>query len=403
MSTKTMLRYPRIQDLIPRARRRMPGFAWGYLEHGQSRETRLAENIAVFDRVTLGQSVLHDMGAPDTSTEILGQRFARPFGIAPVGLTSMMWPDGEHHFARVARETNLPMVLSTVANVPLEKIAPEAGGKMWFQLYATEDRAARLDLVHRAEAAGVDTLVITIDVPVTSRREVASISGLPPRGRLTARMVAQATLCPDWALRTLKRGRPDFVNFRPYLPETASFEDMGDFAARNLGRRATPDEIAEIRALWPGKLVIKGILSEADARTALDLGADALWVSNHGARQNDAVLPSLTALQMLRPRFPDTCLILDSGIRSGLDVLRALRLGADFVFLGRPWFYGLAALGPSGAGHVADILNAELEHAMRQLGVADLSKETLAKLPVHGGTEPLDQWTQVTEPADKDR
>lgn len=383
MSSPLMLRYPRISDLIPRARRRMPGFAWGYLQHAQSRETLLRENTTVFDRIRLGQTLLNDMGAPDTRTNVLGQRFAKPFGIAPVGLTSMMWPDGERHFARVARGTDLPMVMSTVANAPLEEIAPESGGKLWFQLYATAERDPRLDLVRRAQDAGVGTLVLTIDVPVTSRRELASVSGLPPRGRLTPRMIAQAALCPDWALRTLRRGRPDFVNFRPYMPKTASFIDMGDFAARNLGRRVLRSEIAEIRDLWPGKLVIKGVLSEADARTACDLGADALWISNHGARQTDAALPALCALRMLRPLFPGMPMFLDSGVRSGIDVLRALRLGADFVFLGRPWFYGLAALGPRGAQHVADILGAELDHAMRQLGIADLSRQTLDAVPIH--------------------
>lgn len=383
MSNPLMLRYPRISDLIPRARRRMPRFAWGYLQHAQSRHTLFHDNCAVFDQIRLGQTLLNDMGAPESRCEVFGRSYDVPFGIAPVGLTSMMWPEGERHFAEVARNNALPMVLSTVANETLETIAPLANGNLWFQLYATEAREPRLDLVKRAKAAGIETLVLTVDVPITSRREFASISGLPPRGRLTPRMIAQSALCPDWSLRTLKRGRPDFLNFRPYLPEHASFEDVGDFAARNLGRRVMRSEIEEIRALWPGKLVFKGILSEADARAALALGADALWISNHGARQNDAVLPSLTALRLLRPLFPDTPLFLDSGVRSGIDVLRAMRLGADFVFLGRPWFYGLASLGPRGAQHVADILSAELTHAMQQLGVADLSKETLATLDVY--------------------
>lgn len=385
MPGKTMLRYPRIQDLIPRARRRMPRFAWGYLEHGQSRETLLEANTAALDQVKLGQRVLHDLDRPDTGTALLGQRFGHPFGMGPVGLSSMIWPGAERHFAEVARDKRLPMVLSTVANERLEEIAARAGGNLWFQLYVAADRDVRRDLVHRAQDAGVETLVLTVDVPVTSRREGASTAGLPNRGRLTPRMVAQSMLCPEWALRTLARGRPDFVNFRPYVADGTSFAAMGDFVARNLGRRVLPADIEEIRALWPGTLVIKGILSEADARAALSLGADALWVSNHGARQNDAVLPAITALQQLRPRLPDACLIFDSGVRSGLDVLRALRLGADFVFLGRPWFYGLAALGPRGAAHVADILGAELDHAMRQLGVPDLSKPALADLPLLGG------------------
>lgn len=381
--TKLMMRYPRISDMIPRARRRIPKFAWGYLQHGNGRETLLADNQSVFDDVRLGQTLIRDLDATDMGTTILGQKYARPFGIAPVGLTSMMWPDGEKHFADVAARHNLPMVMSAVANARIEDIAPRAKGNFWFQLYATAEHAPRLDLIRRAKAAGVETLVLTIDVPATSRREFASVSGLPDRGRLTARMAAQAALCPDWALRTLKRGRPDFLNFRPYVPSGASFTDVGDFAARNLGRHVPPHEITEIRKLWTGKLVIKGILSEADARAALDLGADALWISNHGGRQNDAVLPSLTALQHLRGLFPDTTLFLDSGVRGGLDVLRALRLGADFVFLGRPWFYGLGALGPRGPQHVADILSAELESSMRQLGVSDLSKQTLQGMDVY--------------------
>lgn len=383
MPQQTMLDYPRISDLIPRAQRRMPRFAWGYLQHGQSRHTLLQDNSAAFDRVRLGQTLLNDMGEPDPRRRVLGQDYQLPFGISPVGLTSMMWPGGERLFAQVAKRNGLPMVMSAVANATLEEIAPLADGNFWFQLYATKERAPRLDMVRRAREAGVETLVITIDVPVTSRRELASISGLPARGRLTPRMMAQAALCPEWALRTLRRGRPDFLNFRPYLPDGASFTDVGDFAARNLGRRVMRQEIEEIRAQWPGTLVIKGVLSESDARAALDLGADALWISNHGARQSDAVLPSLTALRLLRPLFPQTPLFLDSGVRSGLDILRAVRLGADFVFLGRPWFYGLAALGPRGAQHVADILRAELTYAMRQHGVPDLSAAAMDTLAVH--------------------
>lgn len=379
---KLMLRYPRISDLIPRASRRIPRFAWGYLNHGQGRETLLRDNTGAFDRVRLGQTVLNDLGTPDTSAQVLGQTHAFPFGISPVGLTSMMWPGGEKLLARVASETGIPMTLSCVANARLEDIAPLATTGLWFQLYALEDPVPRLDLVRRAEAAGVETLVVTIDVPVTSRREFASVSGLPARGRLTPRMMAQAMLCPEWGLRTLHRGRPDFVNFRPYVPDGASFTDLGDFAASNLGRRVTPAEIEEIRAVWPGKLVIKGVMSAQDARRALDLGADALWISNHGGRQSDAVMPALDALVALRESFADTPLILDSGVRSGLDVLRALRLGADFVFLGRSWFYGMGAIGPRGAQHVADILAAELSYSMRQLGVPDLRRETLNRLDV---------------------
>lgn len=160
-----MLRFPRIHDLIPRARRRIPRFAWGYLQHGAGRETLLGGNITAFDRIRLGQSLLHDLDAVDTNTDILGQSYALPFGISPVGLTSMMWPGGEAHLARTAMSADIPMALSCVANARLEDIAPIAPGHLWFQLYALKDRDARLDLVRRAEAAGITTLVVTVDVP----------------------------------------------------------------------------------------------------------------------------------------------------------------------------------------------------------------------------------------------
>jgi len=265
------------------------------------------------------------------------------------------------------------MTLSTVACASIETVAEAAGGQLWFQFYSPKDETIRWDLLDRASAAGVEVLIVTVDVPVPPRRERTLKSGLSVVPRITPSNVWRAALHPTWSIATLRHGMPRFQNFSPYLPKNASLQESATFVRSLLGRPLVPDELKAIRDRWRGKLIVKGVLHAEDALSAVKLGADGVLVSNHGGRQSDAAPTSMSALPaIIEAVNGKAAVLLDSGVRSGLDVLRALTLGADFVLLGRPFFYGLASLGRRGADHVINILKDELIHAMRQHGVVSL-------------------------------
>lgn len=368
-----MQTYPMIDDLIPLAHRRIPQYAIDYLEHGAGRERLLGRNRAAFDDVRITPRYMRDMSGLDPSTTLFGQNYALPLGIAPIGMGSLIWPRAELYNAKVARDENIPMTLSTVACASIEAVAEATDGRLWFQLYSPKDETIRWDLLDRAKAAGVDVLVVTIDVPVPPRRERTLKSGLSVVPKITAGNVWRAMLRPTWSMATLHHGIPQFRNFSPYLPNNASLQQSATFVRSQLGRPLLADELKAIRDRWQGKLIVKGVLHAEDASNVVDLGADGVLVSNHGGRQSDAAPASLAALPgIVEAVDRKAAVLLDSGIRSGLDVLRALSLGADFVLLGRPFFYGLAALGDKGASHVAKILREELLHAMRQHGIVSL-------------------------------
>ncbi len=368
-----MQTYPMIDDLIPLAHRRIPRYAADYLEHGAGRERLLMRNREAFDDVRITPRYMRDMSALDPSKTLFGQRYDLPVGIAPIGMGSLIWPGAERYNAKAASAGNIPMALSTVACASIEAIAEKAEGRLWLQFYSPRDETIRWDLLQRAEAAGIDVLVVTLDVPVSPRRERTLRSGLSVTPKITARNVGRAMLRPTWSIETLRQGIPQFRNFTPYIPRNASTEEAVTFVRSQLGRPLLPDELKAIRDRWSGKMVVKGVLHAEDAIAAVDLGADGVLVSNHGGRQSDAAPSSIEALPaIIEAVGGKTSVLLDSGVRSGLDVLRALVLGADFVLLGRPFFYGLAALGEQGAGHVVNILRDELVHAMRQHGFASL-------------------------------
>jgi isopentenyl diphosphate isomerase/L-lactate dehydrogenase-like FMN-dependent dehydrogenase len=362
-----------IEDLIPRAHRRIPPYAIDYLEHGSGRERLLVRNRTAFDDIQITPRYMRDMSTFDPSKTLFGKTYALPIGIAPVGMGSLIWPGAELLNARAAKEREIPMTLSTVACAPIETAAEAAEGRLWFQLYSPKDEAIRWDLLERARAAGVDVLIVTVDVPVPPRRERTLKSGLSVVPKITPRNVWQAMLHPIWSTATLRNGIPQFQNFSPYVPENASLQEAVTFVRSQLGRPLLPDELKAIRDRWPGKLIVKGVLHAEDALRAVELGADGVLVSNHGGRQSDAAPATMLALPDVIEAVNDkAAVLLDSGVRSGLDVLRALNQGADFVLLGRAFFYGLAALGRQGADHVVNILRDELTHAMRQHGVVSL-------------------------------
>jgi L-lactate dehydrogenase (cytochrome) len=285
-------------------------------------------------------------------------------------MSGLIWPDAERRLARLAAKMGIPYGLSTVASRTPEEVGPHAGDRGWFQLYPPRDPGILSDMLGRVRAAGFRTLILTVDVPVASRRERQRKGGLTQPPRLTPRLMAQTAIRPAWALATLRAGMPrmrfveSYSDHKGALPSTAHIGYL---------LRTSPDwnYLHRLREAWGGPLVVKGVLMPEDAVKLKGLGADAVWVSNHAGRQFEAAPATATQLPLIRKAVgPDYPLIFDSGVASGTDILRALALGADFVMLGRAFHYGLAAFGPEGAAHVVHILTEGLKADMGQLGLA---------------------------------
>jgi L-lactate dehydrogenase (cytochrome) len=364
-----MQKFPMIDDLIPVAHRRVPRYAIDYLEHGAGREWLVTRNRTAFDDVRITPRYLRALEGLSTRTDVFGRSYDLPIAIAPIGMGSLIWPGAELINARAAAKNKIPMVLSTVACASMETVAETADGHLWYQLYSPKDETIRWNLLDRAKAAGIETIILTVDVPIPPRRERTIRSGLSVVPKITIGNVVRAALHPFWSLEILKKGIPQFRNFAPYIPEGASFQEAANVVRGQFGRPIGFDEVKAIRDRWQGKLIIKGILHPDDAKAAVDIGMDGILVSNHGGRGSDASPPSIEALPAIVDAVGERAsILLDSGIRTGLDVLRACSLGADFILAGRPFFYGIAALGERGSDHVITILREELIHAMRQHG-----------------------------------
>lgn len=366
------LSHPAIEDLRARARRRVPHFVWEYLDSATGDESTHRLNQSALDAVRLRPRVLEGDFTPDLSVRLMGRDYPLPFGIAPVGMSGLIWPDAERTLAQMAVREGIPYCLSTVTAKSPEDVGPHIGDQGWFQLYPPGDPEIRRDLLARAKAAGFHTLILTVDVPVASRRERQRRARLQNPMKITPRIVAQAAMCPVWSQAMLRAGIPRLVTLEKYakidtnLPSTAHIGYL---------LRTAPDwgYVAALKEEWDGPLALKGVLDPDDARRAVAEGVDALWVSNHGGRQFAGAPPSITALPGVRAAVGDDYpLIFDSGIRSGTDILRGFALGADFVMLGRAFHYGLAAFGPRGAAHVVHILRESMTADMGQLGIRTL-------------------------------
>jgi L-lactate dehydrogenase (cytochrome) len=362
-------RWPSVDDLRARARRRIPRFAFEYLDGGCNEDVNLRRNTAELREVRLLPRYLAPHGGADLRSELFGETWSAPFGVAPIGLQGLVWPRAPEILAAAAHAHGLPFVLSTVSTTSIERTAELTDGRAWYQLYHPTEARVRDDLIDRAAAAGCPVLVVLCDVPSFGwrPREIRNGLALPPRR--TLRNLLQMLLRPEWALRSLAAGVPSFANLEPYMPGGMDLRHLGLFMDATFSGRLDAERVAPIRDRWKGKLVLKGVASEEDAERALALGFDGLWISNHGGRQLDAGESTVRALERITARFRDrTTLILDGGIRSGPDVARALASGAHFTFLGRAFMYGVAALGERGGDQVAAILAAQLRQVMEQVG-----------------------------------
>lgn len=364
-------KYPAIADLKDVASTRIPHFVWEYLDSGTGNEATKARNRTALDRIGFEPSILHGEFTASTSTHLLGRDHPLPVGIAPVGMSGMIWPNAERILAQTAATLGVPYCLSSVATQSPEDMAPYLGEDAWFQLYPPRDEAIRSDMLARIRDAGFRTLVLTVDVPVASRRERQTRSGLTQPLRLTPRLLAQIARRPAWALGTLRRGIPGFRTLDKYIQTPAT--NLPSTAHIGYLLRTSPDwdYLQWLRDHWDGPLVVKGVMRAADAPELEAAGVDAIWVSNHAGRQFDGALSTIEALPAIRAAT-SLPIIFDSGIEGGLDVLRAIAKGADFVMVGRAAHYAVAALGPAGAAHLFDILSQDLRSCMGQIGAKSL-------------------------------
>jgi L-lactate dehydrogenase (cytochrome) len=359
-------RYLTIDDLRSKARARLPHFVWEFLNSGTGSESALQRTRDYMDSLRFAPAILGGEVTPDLRTCFLGQDYALPFGIAPVGMSGLFWPNAETTLAQTAAKIGLPYCLSTVAAASPEDLAPYIKGQGWFQLYPPKDPEIRTDMLKRARAAGFTTLILTVDVAVASRRERAVRSGLTQPPRITPRIALQCALKPQWSLARLRAGMPHMRMLDKYSGDSGS-KDPNAHIGYQL--RAAPDwdYLQWLRDNWQGPLIVKGGLRAQDAERLERAGVDAIWVSDHGGRQFDGGPCPLQALQQIRP-VASLPLIYDSGLETGLDILRAYSLGADFTMLGRAWHYALAALGDKGAQHLAELLQRDLVANLGQLG-----------------------------------
>ena len=369
--------YPALSDLRERAERRIPKFVWEYLDSATGTQATQRLNRAALDRIRLMPSILHGEFDPDTSVELFDQRLPLPFGVAPVGMSGLIWPDAEGHLARAAARHGIPYCLSTVASQSPEDLAPHLGKNAWFQMYPPRVPEIRADMLRRARASGFSSLILTVDVPVASRRERQTRSGLTNPPRLTPRLLAQSAVRPAWSMAMARHGMPRMRMLDKYVSGTT--QNLSSTAHVGYLLRTSPDwdYVNWLRDAWDGPFIVKGVLRPEDAARLDRLGSDAIWVSNHAGRQFDAAPAAIDMLPSIRA-VTSLPIIFDSGIETGLDIVRALALGADFVMLGRGFHFALAALGPKGIDHLIDILTKDLLANMGQLGarsLKDLSRD----------------------------
>jgi L-lactate dehydrogenase (cytochrome) len=359
--------YPSVQHLRDRAKEKVPGFVFDYVDGGCNNEVNLQRNTKELRDVQLRPYYLRNFDKVNLETTLFGKTYSAPFGIAPIGLQGLVWPAAPKILAQAAKDYNIPYTLSTVSTEDIETINainPDA----WFQLYHPREESLRNKIIDRCADVEVPVLVILSDVPSFGYRPKEIRNGLSIPPKITLRNMVQITTRPEWALRTLFYGQPEFKTIKPYLPKGLSLSHLGLFMNATFDGRLSERRVREIRDRWKGKLVLKGVATEEDTQKAVEWGLDGVIISNHGGRQLDSGESSVANLQDLAPKFKDKITVMvDSGARTGADIANFMASGADFTFLGRAFMYAVAAMGAQGGDQAISILMKELTQVCQQV------------------------------------
>ena len=355
------------EDAKAKAKRKLPRMIFDFIEGSAGREIASNKNLQIFNDIHLRSRVLASVGNPKLNSKFLNYSFDLPFGIAPMGMCNLAWPDADKNLAEAAKKFNIPHCVSTAASSSLEDLKKWGEGQTWFQLYVNGPTEEAWNMVDRAEASGYKTLILTVDVPVVSRRVRDLRNGFVVPFKIGLKQLVDFALHPHWSLSTIIKGIPEPKNFR---------QGSKNNFDRNASRAGANWEfLVELRKKWQGDLIVKGVMDVDDAKRIQNAGIDAIWVSNHGGRQLDSSPPALLTLPKIRDSVgPNMPLIFDSGVRSGEDIVKALAFGANFVMLGRPIMMAIAASSEKGLNDYLLLLKEEIEVVMAQLGIKDSSK-----------------------------
>ena len=367
-------RYPSVEDLRKLAKKRIPKFAFEYLDGGCNEDVNIKKNTERIRKIELKPEYLIDYKTANLKTELFGKNYDAPFGISPIGLQGLMWPKSPEILAKAAFDNNIPFILSTVTTSSIETISEITEGNAWFQLYHPAEEKVTADILKRAENAGCPVLVILADVPSFGYRPRDIRNGLSMPPKMSIKNIIEAIKRPQWLMQTLKNGQPNFEILKPYMPKNLNLNQLAKFMDVTFSGRLDEEKIKKIRDNWKGKLVIKGVESIHDVEKACNIGLDGIIVSNHGGRQVDVGQATIDSMNSIIPKYKNKIkIMMDSGIRGGADVARVMSCGADFCFLGRTFMYGVSALGKKGGTHTITMLKKQLTQIMEQFSCGEIS------------------------------
>ncbi|MAH34042.1 MAG: alpha-hydroxy-acid oxidizing enzyme [Verrucomicrobiales bacterium] len=370
-----MKRFLSIEELREKAQSSVPKMFFDYCESGSWDEESLNINISDLKNIQFKPRVVRNLSNRKTKINLLGEEFGMPIGLSPCGLTGMQHADGEIHAAKAAEKFEIPFTLSTMSIVSIEDLAKNVSREFWFQLYVMKDRKLTNDLMTRAKAVGCNTLVLTVDLQVLGIRYKDVKNGLSTPPKLTLKTLLDLALKPKWAFQIAKTKNKTFGNLKPYITNVSNLNSLSSWINDQFDESLSWDDIKKFRDLWPGKLIIKGIMAPEDAEKATSMGADALIISNHGGRQLDGCASSVSALIEIKKTLSSkpVSLLFDGGIRNGKDILKVRALGATMGMIGRPYLYGLGAGGESGVIRALEILHEQLDRTMALCGHRDIN------------------------------